>query len=68
MTLLTTGEAADRMGVSESTIRSYLDSGVLAGHTLPSGHRRIDASSVDAVKMIRTRISSTVTVVEQAGE
>lgn len=64
MNYLSTGEAAARMGVSESTIRAYMESGVLQGHTLPSGHRRIDAASVDRVKAMRTRISATVTVVK----
>lgn len=62
--MLTTGEAAARLGVSESTIRTYLEMGMLSGHTLPSGHRRIDAASVDRVKEMRRRISSTVTVVD----
>lgn len=62
--MLTTGEAAARLGVSESTVRTYLEMGLLQGHTLPSGHRRIDAASVDRVKEMRRRISSTVTIVE----
>jgi excisionase family DNA binding protein len=62
MTWLTTGEAAARLGVCESTIRSYFESGRLTGHVLPSGQRRIDATSVDRVK--DARLSSTVSIVK----
>ena len=64
MSWLTTGEAAARLGVSEGTIRNYLEAGLLAGHVLDSGHRRIDAASVDRVRAQRVRVSSTVTVVK----
>lgn len=64
MTYLSVGEAAARLGVAETTIRSYLESGRLTGHVLPSGHRRIDAASVDRVKA--TKVSSTVTVIQAA--
>ena len=64
MTWLTTGQAAARMGVSESTIRAYLEAGLLQGHKLPSGHRRIESSSVDYVKTVRDKVSSTVTIVK----
>ena len=62
MSTLTTGEAAARLGVSEGTIRSYLERGLLTGHVLPTGVRRIDAASVDRVKV--TKVSSTVTIVK----
>jgi len=67
MTWLTTGEAANRLGVSDTTVRSYFESGLLTGHVLPKGQRRIDADSVDRVKETRTKVSSTVTVI-RAGE
>jgi len=65
--MMTTGEAAARLGVSEATVRSYLEAGLLTGHVLPSGHRRIDAASVDRVKDSRTRVSTTVTIVKGNG-
>lgn len=64
MSFMSVGEAAARLGVGETTIRSYLESGLLTGHVLPSGHRRIDAASVDRVKA--TKVSSTVTVIQAA--
>jgi excisionase family DNA binding protein len=67
MSYLTTGQAAAKLGVSDETVRSYFESGRLTGHVLPSGQRRIDADSVDRVKVTRTQVSSTVTVI-QAGE
>ena len=66
MSFMSVGEAAARLGVGETTIRSYLESGLLTGHVLPSGHRRIDAASVDQVKTSRTRVSTTVTVIQAA--
>ena len=66
MSFLTTGEAAAKLGVSDETVRSYFESGRLTGHVLPSGVRRIDAESVDRVKATRTRVSSTVTVIQAA--
>jgi len=67
MSLITTGEAAAKLGVSEQTIRGYFDQGLLTGHILPSGHYRIDAASVDQVRDSRRRVSSTLTVVDGRG-
>lgn len=50
---LTAGEAAHRLGVSIETVRRYLDEGRLVGYTLPSGHRRIDATSVDKLRGVK---------------
>ena len=38
---LTTGEAAKLCSVSDKTVVMWLRKGLLLGHTLPSGHRRI---------------------------
>jgi excisionase family DNA binding protein len=48
--LLLPGEAAAQLGVSLDTIRRYLENGLLDGITLPSGHRRVTAESVERVK------------------
>lgn len=66
MELLTTGQAAARMGVSVDTIRAYLDRGLLSGITLPSGHRRIDAQQVDDLAVRRRPVSANVAVVQAA--
>lgn len=62
--LLSPGAAANVLGVNTSTIARYLDLGLLEGHTLPSGQRRITAESLEAVLSKRNRLSSTVTIIE----
>lgn len=49
-TWLTVGEAAERLGVSDTTVRSYIAAGRLVATRLPSGHRRVRADSVDAMR------------------
>lgn len=49
ITYLSTGKAADLLGVSPATVLNLMDEGVLDGYTLPSGHRRIRLSSVDVL-------------------
>jgi excisionase family DNA binding protein len=39
--------AAERLMVSEDTIRKWVDDGLLRAWRLPSGHRRIDPASVE---------------------
>jgi len=47
--LLTTGEAAEILAVSEETVRNYADDGTLACFRLPSGHRRFKRVDVEAL-------------------
>jgi len=58
------GEAAEMLGVSRDAIRRYSDAGRIDAIVTPGGHRRIDRESVDAYIVRRTRISSTVTIIE----
>lgn len=51
--MMTTGQAADRLSVTPQTIRGYLERGLLDGHTLPSGHRRITRDSVDRLRTMQ---------------
>jgi DNA repair protein RadD len=46
-----TAEAAERLGVSETTVREWMDSGRLKGMKLPgSGYRRYLRESVERVR------------------
>jgi excisionase family DNA binding protein len=49
-TWLTVGEAAQRLGVSDTTVRSYIEAGRLTATRLPSGHRRVLADSVETMR------------------
>ena len=62
--LLSVGQAALLLGVGTDTVHRYLELGILDGHRLPTGHRRITQSSVDRTKESRVRISSTVTTIQ----
>lgn len=46
---VSTGKAADLLGVSTATVLSLMDDGTLDGYTLPSGHRRIRLTSVNVL-------------------
>lgn len=46
-TYMTVGEVATRLGVSDTTVRAYVDRGKLTAYTLPSGHRRFKAEDVE---------------------
>ena len=59
------GEAAELLGVSRDAIRRYSDAGRIDAIVTPGGHRRIDRESVDAYLTRRTRVSSTVTIIER---
>ena len=48
--LLTVTQAARRLGVSPNTVRAWADSGAIPVLRLPSGHRRFEASALDAVR------------------
>jgi excisionase family DNA binding protein len=58
------GKAAEMLGVSRDSIRRYVDNGQIHGITTPGGQRRIDRQSLDEIIGKRTRISSTVTIIE----
>lgn len=62
--LLSVGQAAQLLGVGVDTVHRYLDLGILEGHRLPTGHRRITLESVDRTKASRVRVSSTVTTIQ----
>jgi excisionase family DNA binding protein len=47
--LLTTGEAAEILSVSPSTVINYADAGLLKAFRLPGGHRRFRRSDVEAL-------------------
>lgn len=47
---VTVGEAADSLGVSTTTIVRMFDEGLIDGHVLPSGHRRINSESLAAIR------------------
>lgn len=47
---ITTAEAARIMGVSDATIVSYADKGLLGCRRLPSGHRRFLRQDVEALR------------------
>ena len=47
--LLTTGEAARKLYVTDETIRRWIAAGKLAAITLPSGQFRIRADDVEAL-------------------
>lgn len=44
--MISTGEAAERLGVSDNTIREYIRRGFITASKLPSGHYRVDEQSV----------------------
>lgn len=56
--LLTTGETADRIGVSTDIVRDLASSGHLRVLTLPSGHRRYYAADVDRFVAEHTNIEA----------
>ena len=58
-------EAADILDLSQSTIQRMADDGQLPSFRTPGGFRRLDAGAVQEYR--RTRISSTVTLVEPLG-
>ena len=58
-------EAADLLDLSQSTVQRMADDGQLPSFRTPGGFRRLDAGAVQEYR--RTRISSTVTLVEPLG-
>ena len=59
-------EAADILDLSQSTVQRMADDGQLPSFRTPGGFRRLDAGAVQEYR--RTRISSTVTLVEPLGD
>ena len=57
---LTTGQAAELLGVSRSTVVRYIEAGTLEARRLPGGHWRIRRS--DAEKLLRDDSASERTV------
>jgi len=50
MTMLTAKEAADRLGVSVRQLDRYVADGLIAARRpTPRGHRKFDATEVDAL-------------------
>lgn len=47
--LLTTGEAARELSVTDETIRRWIADGLIAAITLPSGQFRIRRENVEAI-------------------
>lgn len=45
--LLTVGEAAERLGVHENTMRKWADEGIVPVVRRPGGHRRFEASVIE---------------------
>lgn len=66
MHLISTGKAAERLGVSDDTIRAYVDKGLLSSVTLPSGHKRVDAGEIDRLRQARRVVAPNVAVIEGA--
>ncbi len=50
MALITVRATAERLHVSESTVRSWVDRHVLGGWRLPTGARRIPLSEVERIE------------------
>lgn len=44
--VLSTREAASELGVSERTLRRYINAGLIGFHRLPGGHYRIPAEAI----------------------
>lgn len=60
-----TRQAAEVLNLSQSTVQRMADEGTIPSYRTPGGFRRFDAFAVQEYK--RTRISSTVTLLEPVG-
>jgi len=58
MGLISTGKAAERLGVTVTTVQRYLKDGTLRGTRTPGGHWRVDESSVTRYEVVRAGGSS----------
>lgn len=45
--LLTIGQAANRLGVHQKTLRAWADKGLVAHIKTPTGYRRFDPGDID---------------------
>lgn len=59
---VTTGQAADMIGVHPETVKRYAEAGLITGHKTPGGHYRLNRDSVENLK--RTPAGSNVTVIK----
>ncbi len=51
-TYVTVGVVADAIGVSDQTVRDWIDKGWLTAEVTPGGHRRIPASVLDGARAL----------------
>lgn len=51
---LPAGDAAEVLDVSVKTVGRYFDQGILSGHTLPGGQRRISIASLRSLAISRS--------------
>lgn len=49
-TMTSIKDAAEELGVHANTIRHWFDTGLIHGHRLPSGTRRIPTSEVERIE------------------
>ena len=61
---VSTGQAAAILGVSDDSVRRYLEAGLLDGHRTPGGVWRVDAASARAVRDRLLRVSGNVTAIK----
>lgn len=61
---VSTGQAAAILGVSDDSVRRYLEARLLDGHKTPGGVWRVDAASARAVRDRIVRVSGNVTTIK----
>ena len=61
---LTTGQAAAMLGVSDDSVRRYLEARLLDGHRTPGGVWRVNAASARSVRDRLVRVSGNVTAIK----
>jgi excisionase family DNA binding protein len=52
------GQAADQLGVTVDSVSRFFDEGLLTGIKTPGGQRRIERESLEALKGLTTRSTS----------
>jgi len=52
------GQAADQLGVTVDSVSRFFDEGLLTGIKTPGGQRRIERESLEALKGLTTRLTS----------
>jgi excisionase family DNA binding protein len=63
-TALTTAQAAARLGVAPNSVMNWVDAGLLRAWRTPGGHRRISATSVQAMIEERQRQAAAAQAIE----